>query len=488
MLALATLACKTVMGTPPFGESLTLEEAKPTLQPTLSAQFDTPRLSGEDLPVLQFDPPIEERSEAGRPDLSGEMWALDSEHFRVHYTYDGEDGVPDEDENANEQPDYVEEVARALEYSWTTQIDYFGWAPPPPDAGLGDDDRYDVYLQNIMDDDYAGYTDSDDGDSIIGDNPNSPNIRETGSTHSHIVLDNDYVEYEDFADPSISLLEYMRSTAGHEFNHALQFGYDGREPHDWLWEATATWMEEESFDSINEVTETLTSVFKSPDSCQLEEGGEDRVEDSDHWYGMWILMRYLSEHYGHGAVLRLWELAAQEDGYDAWDRLLTEMQLNMEDLFRDYSIALLTRDFQEGLGYPVVRLEGEAQLGEVFDPTDGVEQLGADYVEIRGGGVFTILLESEGLTGVLVGIADNHSYVYPLVENSATIDGADLERSYLIVMNLDRATRASNCQASDYIIRVDEGDSPQQPAWLLPAPNFQAPRMEALEGLDHLDE
>lgn len=479
----SSLACRTLLGDQ-SSNATNFDDAKPTQLPSPTPLPLSTRLSGEDLPLLEFGPPGESPRDRGRPRLSGPAQTLDTEHFRVHYTFEGEDGVSPEDTNGNGHPDYVEEVGRAMEFSWFAEIEHFGWAPPPPDDGLGGDDRYDVYLQNVMADDYAGYTDSDGNDSLIGDNPNSPLITETGSTHSHIVLDNDYIEYEEFQEPGITVLEYMRSTAAHEFNHALQFGYDGTEPHDWVWEATATWMEEEVFDSINEVRGTLSAVFKSPDSCQLTEGGEDRIEDSDHWYGMWILMRYMSEHYGHEAVLRLWELIATEDRYDAWDALMEEEQTTLEDLFRDYSIALLTRDFQEGLSYPLVRLEGRALIDETFVPLDGVQQLGADYIEVLGHETISVTLEGEGLSGVLVGVSDEYSSVHPMWANQASIDTSQYEQTYLIVMNLQRAGGPANCRFSPYEVRVERGGTPEAAAWGLPAANFAPPRVEGLESLD----
>lgn len=481
-LLCSTLACRTLLGDGSPGFSL--EDAKPTRQPTPTPLPLSTRLSGEDLPELSFGPPSDSPRDRGRPRLSGPAQALDTEHFRVHYTLEGEDAVPADDENGDGNPDYVEEVGRALEYSWFAAIEHFGWAAPPPDNDLGGDDRYDVYLQNIMDEEYAGYTDTDGDNSVIGDNPNTPDLIEDASTHSHIVLDNDYREYGESPSPGISVLDYMRSTAAHEFNHAVQFGYDGTEPHDWVWEATATWMEEESFDSINEVRGTLEAVFKSPDSCQLSEGGEDRWEDVDHWYGMWIFIRYLSEHYGHEAVLRLWELIASHDGYAAWDALMDENHTTFEDLFRDYSVALLTRDFEEGLSYPVVRLEGRTGVGQTFVPQDGVQQLGADYIEIEANGPITVSLSAENLTGVVVGFRKDQSLVYPLWANQVSMDGSQHERSYLIVMNLQRAKGEATCQFTPYQVRVESGGSPESPAWQLPAPHFVSPRVEGLQSLD----
>jgi len=460
---------------------LSLNETKPTRVPSATPTALPPislRLSGEDLPILEFGLRGEDVQERGRPRLSGDGFTLDSEHFRIHYTLNGDDAVPERDANSNSHPDYVEEVARALEFAWYAEIEYFGWAAPPSDEIMGGNERYDIYLLNILGDDYAGYTDSDLRDAVVGDNPNSSLIEET-ATRSFIVLDNDYAEYEEFQVTGISLLEYMRSTAAHEFNHAIQFGYDGEEPHDWLWEATATWMEDQVFDSINETVHALPAVFKSPDTCQLAEGGEKRVEDSDHWYGMWILMRYLSERYGDEAVRRIWELAVSLDGYDLWDAMLQEKATNFDTFFTDFSIALLTRNFQEGDSYPTVRLEGKVSSAEIFIPEDGVEQVAIEYVELLGKDIYTVRLDNTELTGVVVGIRAEESFVFPLRDNEAVLDLGDFEHNYLIVLNLHRAGGPANCRPSDYEISLESGGLPQEASSSLSAVHFHLPGVES---------
>ncbi len=446
--------------------------------PTATPAPISTRLNGEELPDLQFGPPQESTTERGRPRLSGPALTLGTEHFLIHYTQTGDDAVPSEDANGNQQPDYVEEVARALEYSWYAEIGYFGWAAPPNDGDLGGDGRYDIYLANILPNNYAGLTDSDRGQPMVGDNPNSLAIHEVNSAHSFIVLDNDYAEYTDFRIPGITLLEYMHSTAAHEFNHAIQFGYDSKEPDTWLWEASATWMEDEVFNNVNETVRALPSEFKSTDSCQLTEGGNDRIQDAGHWYGMWIFMRYLSERYGDEAVRRIWELAANQDGYAIWDTLLQEQGSNFEDFFRDFSVALLTRDFEEGSTYPAIRLEGQASGDGEFTPVDGVQQIAADYVEILGHDVFTIRLNSTELTGIVVAIRQGQSYLYPMADNQVTIDTKGLEHTYLIVMNLNRAPSEASCRTTDYTLSILSGGIPEESTSVKSAKNFEMPKVE----------
>ena len=71
----------------------------------------------------------------------------------------------------------------------------------------------------------------------------------------------------------------MRLTAAHEFNHAIQYGYDGGEPDGWLWESTATWMETLVYQDIQEGEFFLEASFKSTDTCQLSFGGIDRINN-----------------------------------------------------------------------------------------------------------------------------------------------------------------------------------------------------------------
>lgn len=478
-LLLSSLACATLLGAPEAERTIELD-LRPTAQPTTPPHVTrSERLDGlQLLPDLDLSPPQRSSADHDRPRLSGVMYTLDTENFRIHYTLEGEDGVPLEQGTASGHPDYVVEVARAMEYSWFASINHFGWSAPPPDFGLGGDDRYDVYLMNILDEDYAGYTDSDLENPVIGDNPNSPLV-ELAATHTYIVLDNDYLEdygYNEDGSYPQDALDYMRSTAAHEFHHAIQFGYDGEEPHDWVWEATSTWIEEELFDSVNDPVYSLKSITLSPDSCQLAEGGETTEDDLDRWYGMWIFMRHLSEQYGHAIIMRLWEHIIELDGYDAWDALLAEYDTTLEDVFLDYSIALLTRNFEEGLRYPTVVLEGSVALDQWFTPANGVHQLGADYIALPMQQPITVTLDAEGMLGAVVGIAQGQSYVYPLWDGEISLDSSWHERTYIVIMNMERAVNARNCISTDYSIYVAPGGSPQQPEWNMAAPNFQPPR------------
>ncbi|GAB4578920.1 MAG: hypothetical protein Fur0022_16570 [Anaerolineales bacterium] len=116
------------------------ETPTPTITPTPTA---TPV-------ILTLPEQVDQKSwqHSGRPQLSGTVRFVDTEHFRIFYTLAGEDAVQLQDDNGNAIPDYVEEMGLALEKSWDIQIEQLGWTAPPPDGEVGGDDRYDIYLED----------------------------------------------------------------------------------------------------------------------------------------------------------------------------------------------------------------------------------------------------------------------------------------------------------------------------------------------------
>ncbi len=462
------------------GLSLTAQAPTSPLPAQPGLVKETAKLSrhpaGQSVPLSQGDG-YEEDEFFEPPQLSGPEQRLDTTHFRIHYTLSGDDAVSMADDNANNHPDYVDAVAQAMEYAWQVEIDQYGWAAPPPDNGWGGNNLYDVYLHNIFEDGTAGYTDGGFPETIIGDNPHTPAV-ETRASFSFIGLDNDYVEE---AKAPLTRLDFMRSTAAHEFMHALQFGYDGEEPADWLWEATATWIQDEVYDDLNDGNKELPAVFKSPDSCQLAEGGQARIESDGHWYGLWIFLRYISEQHGHQAVRAIWEQARHLDGYATLEAALANAGLSLDETQRGFAVSLLTRDFEEGADYPTVRLEGETRTGQTFIPVDGVGQMAADYIQIQADRPVTVSLSATDLTGMLVGIENGQAHIFRMPGNQATVEAGQFEYLYLIVVNLKRAVSEVACHMTDYSVTVQPANTTgRSPDQIVAVPNFQPPSVEPL--------
>jgi len=446
--------------------------ATPTPSPTpTQTPSPTPTATPTTLPTPTINPAA--LDDPDRPDLTGDVLVHGSEHFLVHFTLSGRDAASSTDNNANGVADYVEAVAEAMEFAWQVEIVQLGWAAPPSDGGIGGDARYDVYLEDIYDDGTAGYTDGGYRDTTVGDNPNTPAI-ETDASHSYISLDNDYREQNIF--PPVDI---MRVTAVHELNHAIQFGYDGDEPADWLWEATATWMEDVVYDDVNDQDYYLDAVFSSPDTCQIAEG-EEGTDNEGHWYGMWIFLRYISEHYGNEVIRVMWENMATQDGYGALETALAGVDTTLDEVFRGFVVALLTRGFEEGAGYPTLQLKGEVESGRSFSPEEGVYPMAADFIQITGEGSMAITLQ--GLDhGLVVGLRGDEADVFAL-QGQISIDTSPYNYLYVIVLNLSRANRASECREIIYTILTGLGGQASTLFESLPAPNFNPPRVKLLPG------
>jgi len=466
----------------PSPEASADTDPSPTLEPT-QAPLQLPRLDSSSLPELDFGPVGPSPNTSGRVNLSGDPQSLDTEHFRIHYTLTGADAVDSADSNGNGHPEFVEQVAIALEHAYYAEVEYFSWPAPPSDEGLGGNDLYDVYLENIFDDGTAGYVDGGYSETIVGDNPNS-SLVESNASHSFMALDNDYDGFEEFETGGVSALDFMRSTAAHEFMHAIQYGFDSFEPHDWLWEASANWIQDEILNDYNDAIEDALAVFQSPDSCQLAYGGEDRIEDENHWYGLWIFMRYYSENYGHQAVRGLWDAAIVDDGYEAWSNELASEATTLNVFFSNFSAALLLRDFEEGANYPSVRLEGSVSTGEEFIPESGVGQMGADYLAIDASGPITIELIADDMAGLVIGLdSSGEAHYFPLLNNEIGLDAAPFEYLFLIVLNHDQATSEEDCTFADYSVQVLAGaDDLAKPSHIQSAPNFTPPSVNSISG------
>lgn len=460
--------------------------ATPTETPTLTP---TPTETPTNTPTPTETPIIVSQPEqvdltgpdhAGRPGLSGTVRTVDTRHFRIFYTLSGSDAVAIEDANGNGIPDYVEAVAEALEYSRGVLIEVLGWADPPPDGSIGGDSRYDIYLQDL-DFNISGTAEGGQGQMFVGDNPNTPAI-EWYSSASFIRIDNDFEEILELGFP-VSQLTSMRNTVAHELMHAIQYGYDATEPHGWLWEATATWVETLVYPEVRDVPMYLTAAFKSTDTCLLAYGGDERQEDRLHWYSRWLFLRYLSEQYGPEIIREIWEQAVREDGYETLEAALAEYGTDLDTEIRGYEVALLLRAFEFDLDYPTVRLEALMDGPGFLRPETGIGQLGADFLRIDGEGVVEVILRQ--LTeGILVGIETEEAEIYHLVDGIGVIDLDRYDRVYLIALNLARVETESDCAFAPYSVEILPGETAGAPDETLPTGAYLPPFVEGLKDPD----
>ena len=223
-------------------------------------------------------------------------------HFTIHYATTLASGAPAADapdltdRDNDGVPEWVEKVADAFEEVYSVQVGAMGYRPPP--GG-----RYDVYLRDLVPEAVFGYTKDDGAPSFPGT-----------SAYSYIEIDRAFTD--PLFDPAALYQpeQLLLITAAHEFHHAIQFGYNYYFDF-WYAEMTSTWIEDEVFDSVNQLYRYLPSYLTRVSSVPIDAPLGERTE-----YGRWIFNRYLEERYPGGFVKSSWEKlgrsAAPGDGSD----------------------------------------------------------------------------------------------------------------------------------------------------------------------------
>ena len=270
----------------------------------------------------------------------------------VHYVTDGTHAVRPRDRDPdNGVPDFVDQVVGAFDSVWQTEIVEMGYRKPLSDLTSkrhGPDGKLDVYLADIGSQGIFGYCTTDD-----------PNWRTSRRVSAYCVLDNDYRNFG-YADP----LEPMRVTAAHEFFHGVQFAYDVLEDA-YFMEGTATWIEDEVFDGIDD---NLFYLFRSPLShpaVPLDRNAGLRV------YGSWIWFRFLSEYFRDPGIIRsIWGRAigvrpsTQAAVLEIGDRKLNGQRWRFRWAFADFGAWNIVpkRFYEEGKRYPAARTQSFVTL------------------------------------------------------------------------------------------------------------------------------
>ena len=131
-------------------------------------------------------------------------------HFMLYFNRIGRDSVPNADIGNNGIPDFVDSAGVYLEKAWDVEINQLGFLPPPGNDGLPVQ-VYPVYFTNFG---YYGLTTPEFPVKYEGVSDNAYT--------SYLELHNNYEGSMFYSNG----LEGLKVTAAHEFNHAIQLGYD----------------------------------------------------------------------------------------------------------------------------------------------------------------------------------------------------------------------------------------------------------------------
>lgn len=178
----------------------------------------------------------------------------------------------------------------------------------------------------------------------------------------YLVLDNDF-SLQQFPDgPSSAGLRQV--TAAHEFFHLVQFAYDADES-PWLMESTATWMEEQVYDAVDDNRAYLlgSSLHWPGQSLDTFNPGGPEA------YGAWVFHELLAKRRGIDTIRQAWTVAASRQGdntYQAFDTVLRRQGSSMPVEFRAFSGAAMAPAafWSEGRSYPSALISRTWRLGK----------------------------------------------------------------------------------------------------------------------------
>jgi hypothetical protein len=272
-------------------------EATPILR-TLAAQL--PQLKGADRRRAER---ILARPDDGGADPLGDGYTTSNvfdeckTHVCVHWVEETQDAPPLADGDGDDVPDWVERTAAVLENAWQRQVGKFGFRPPKSDqtsSNSGPNNKLDVYLADVGAKGFYGYVTSDD-----------PNLQQSAGYKffdfsTYMVIDEDFARSQF---PGVNGPLALKVTVAHEFFHTVQGAYDFFED-GWFSEGTATWMEDQLYDGINDNHQYLrTSPLKRP-SIPLD------VFAGGFQYGNFIFWQYVAERFSlrspAKSIRRIW--------------------------------------------------------------------------------------------------------------------------------------------------------------------------------------
>jgi hypothetical protein len=231
-----------------------------------------------------------------------ESTPLCSAHFCIHYVRSTDDHPPLKDANANGVPDYVETMDLVFEHVYDVENGQLGWNAPKSDGSRGCINggpagctaKTDVYIKEVGDQGIYGYSAPDPGQNAK-------------RQFAYLVMDNDYNAAQ-FPQYGGNALPPMEVTAAHEYNHVLQFNYDINEDA-WMFESTATWMEDRVYTDVNDYLQYLTpwAQMTAVPLTYYSFDGNDPLNVKVYGDAVWP--RWIESHYGPDVIRDAWGLS-----------------------------------------------------------------------------------------------------------------------------------------------------------------------------------
>lgn len=309
------------------------ERAVPTLAAPGQKPFLTPQRRPTERRARPTDDPDPNRNAYTVPEAPRSPRC--SRHFCVHWVAEGIDAPSLADAGGDGIPNFVEQVLRVAERVHEVENGKLGWREPKSDGRRGGRrGKTDIYLSQIGGE-LFGYAAPDRGQA-------TKEHRIPRRLHGYLVLDNDYSPFEF---PGTKVAEDLKVTLAHEYNHILQFGYDAfQDP--WFAESTATWMEDQVFNGIDDYLRYVRRWVRRWDT--------PLTASSIKEYGSAVWNQWLARRYGPEVVRRAWARAIhlRPGGFSAGAYDAAIRAAGRSDLGHDFAhFATAVAEWRTGEGF-----------------------------------------------------------------------------------------------------------------------------------------
>ena len=318
-----------------------------------------PKLSGSDRKLAQRLLARPTRGEAGPNE---EQYAVAEHsppyctaHFCVHWVDTTTDAPSLTDDNGNGVPDYVETMGAVFEEVYAFENGRYGWKIPRADGARGCPtnspdclNKTDVYIKDVGGRGVYGYAAPDPG-------------QQSFQQQAFLVMDDDY-SGQQFPQYGGNSLPPMQVTAAHEYNHVLQFAYDVAQD-TWMFEATATWMEDEVYTDVNDYLQYV-QAWSRLTLVPLTNFSSTGDETNAKAYGAAVWNRWLEARHGPDVVRNAWEVSRQTTppsfAPGAYDRALRSRGSSFAEAFAEFTADTAewrasNSPFEEGSSFPDVQ-------------------------------------------------------------------------------------------------------------------------------------
>ena len=293
-----------------------------------------------------------------------------SGHFMLHYDRNGDHAVPSADSSGNGVPDYIDSAAVILDHVWHVEVDEMGFQAPPNQEG----ETVDIYHVCFTKFRYYGLT-----CFTMEDIPSLPGINYTSYIEIHSDFESGFYTKG---------LDALKVTAAHEFNHAIQLGYQFRGEDIFFMEMTSTWMEDYVYNQVNDYIQYLNRFI--PNISDI------RFNACDGWseYGNSIFMHMLEKKYGAEIAVEMWEQIVKEPALTALNTILKNKGSSLGRSQNEYAAWLFytgsraapDQFFPEGENYPQIKFNTDDKhyFGSGLNLNKSIEGLCMRHVLIYG--------------------------------------------------------------------------------------------------------